>query len=259
VTERRGIIVIATGRYVGYVRPLLDSVRRHRAADHVFVLSDTLEPGSSGSSGRAGRADGVTWLPWGHVPWPAPTLLRYHAITSYAALLRDTVDRLLYLDVDMRVVGSCEQLWGPDLIAVAHPGYRDTPPAERPYESRPASRAFTLGDASVPYVAGGVQGGSVETFLQVSATLRDAISADLAEGLIARWHDESHWNAFCAAAGGTVSVLGPEHCWPQSWVHTATDPAPVVLALDKDHHRLRGTRAGWRSRARSLTRVLRTP
>jgi FkbM family methyltransferase len=57
------------------------------------------------------------------------------------------------------------------------------------------------------------------------------IDADLKRGVIAQWHDESHWNAYLAKEPPQVS-LPPPYCWGEP---EGCPPGTRILALAKDH------------------------
>jgi len=67
---------MATGRYQRFLPELVDTARRHVVGlERVFVLSERRPSLDSGDLP-------VVWLPWGHAPWPLPTLMRYSALTA---------------------------------------------------------------------------------------------------------------------------------------------------------------------------------
>ena len=56
------------------------------------------------------------------------------------------------------------------------------------------------------------------------------IEIDLNNGLIAKWHDESHLNWWYANFGG--HLLNPEYCFDEKSKHL-TGLLPRVIAVDK--------------------------
>lgn len=191
-------------------------------------------------------------LPYGRLSWPYPTLWRYHAIASYADVFRaHEVTHLVYTDVDMRVIHEVPELFGPSLVAVRHPGYVDQTWTDLPFCADRASTAYFAPSASSRYVCGGVQGGETERYLAAVEHLRGNILDDFRGGVMATWHDESHWNRYVDSCDdGEIIVLGSEFCWPEST--PGASPAPKILALDKDHHALRGTRPSFRARVSAV-------
>ncbi|GAW51913.1 MULTISPECIES: hypothetical protein [unclassified Nocardioides] len=237
-TTRVGLIVIATGRYVEFVDQLLASAHEHVAGLHrLYVLSDRRPPDDPR----------IVWLPWGHIGWPYPTLLRYRAIAAHQDILREC-DILVYSDVDMRFVASFDMTQIRGIFAVSHPGYVGATPDSLPYERNPASQAYVPVGSGLEYFAGGVQGGRAEIYLDACEQMAARVQEDLNAGIVPVWHDESIWNGWLIDHPPDL-VLGSEYCTPE----TAAGPQSVLLALDKDHARLRGT--PWQ--VRSVERLVR--
>lgn len=236
--RRPSIVLIATGRYQTFVPAVVASAWRHLVGlDQVFVISDARPAGDSS----------VTWLPWGHSPWPYPTLLRYRAITAYEEIL-GAADTLLYCDVDMRMQRDIEIPAIDGTLAVRHPGYVGVRADELPYERRIESTSCIPAGEGSTYFAGGVQGGAALAYLNACKTMAGWIQADLARGIVPVWHDESAWNRFCATNAPEL-ILPESYCSPDN----EQNAGAFIVALDKNHDRLRGTaltvRAGKRYRA----------
>lgn len=218
------VVAIATGRYAAFVPALVAGVQRHIVGlDRIFVLADhPLETNGP-----------VCWLPWGHVGWPFPTLLRYRAMTAYRDLLSNT-DVLLYTDVDMRFVRDIDLREVTGTLAVHHPGYGNLPPDQLPYERRPESRcSIPIGEGK-HYFAGGIQGGESAAYLSACEIMAAWLQDDLSRGVIPVWHDESAWNKYCSVQPPTQE-LPREYCQPE---YEASDNA-FIIALDKNHDQLR--------------------
>jgi histo-blood group ABO system transferase len=242
---RVALVVIATGRYDEFVPALVAGATAHvLGLERIFVMSDA----------SPNREEMVTWLPLGHIPWPYPTLLRYRAMTGYRDILEQS-DVLLYVDVDMRFQRSVDLPPMKGTLAVQHPGCIAMPPNELPYERRVNSTScITLGEGS-SYFAGGVQGGDAGAYLKACATMAHWIHVDLENGVIPLWHDESAWNRYCIVHPPEV-VLPDAYCSPEYVGQTDA----FIVALDKDHDRLRETplsarmARGWQRKKSNLMR-----
>lgn len=247
---RRGLVCVATGAYVDFVKQLRDAVEGADLADVVFLLTD------SDHHLKAIRQESgcvpVLALPWGRLPWPYPTLWRYHAIAMYGPHFLSEVSHLVYIDVDMRPVLPCPELFGDRVFAVRHPGfYLENDHRKLPFERSLKSAAAVRSSRESIYVAGGVQGGPVEAYLEAVGELRDRCTGDYLAGVQAQWHDESHWNRYVSDNAQSIRVLPPDFCWPEAW-DVPSGVSPRILALDKDHHALRGTNASFADGARGL-------
>ena len=241
---------LATGRYEALFDSFASSVGEMGVADTLFLLTDS--PRRLARPTQRVQSVKIVTLPLGHLSWPLPTLWRYHAISSYESVIRSEVTHLLYSDVDMRPVGACDALWGETLVAVQHPGYLGTTDHHvLPFERNRDSRAVVSSNAESVYVAGGVQGGPVDAYMRAVHQLSTACLDDYLDGVQARWHDESHWNSFVASNRQDVTILPADYCWPEKWVPPATIK-PRLLALDKDHHGLRGTQPALYERIQPL-------
>jgi histo-blood group ABO system transferase len=106
------------------------------------------------------------------------------------------------------------------------------------------------------YVAGGIQGGPVDEYLTAASTIRKRIEQDYMSGITAIWHDESHWNRYVFDNSDDMTILGPQFCWPETWPVPRGVSDPRLLALDKNHHALRGTKPSVGERSKSQIRRL---
>jgi histo-blood group ABO system transferase len=238
------LVVVATGRYIEFVAPLLRSAQQHVVGlTKAFVLTDVRPAKEVGSE--------VVWLPWGRTPWPFGSLLRYRALTAYADVLSE-VDVVLHIDADMNFVGPVDVSTTMGLFAVQHPGLVGTPPTELPYERRRESHAYVAAGEGERYVAGGVQGGSTAEDLAACHLMAEWLQRDLERGVVPVWHDESTWNRYCITYPPAV-VLPVEYCTPD----LAHSTGARIIAITKDHDRYREVPSLarlWRRSGRQIKR-----
>ncbi len=223
-----GLLVIATNKYIQFVPPLWESAQRYFLADgghnvRLFVFTN-----------QPAVPPGACRIEQEHLPWPCPTLLRYHFFCqSYAQL--ESCDYLYYCDADMLFTAPVGPEVLGDLVATLHPGYYDRPAGALPYERRPDSAAFVPLAQGRRYYAGGFNGGRTACFMAMALELVDMINRDMQRNLVARWHDESYFNRFLVDHPPTVE-LPPAYCYPGR----KTIPFErKLVALDKDHAALR--------------------
>ena len=222
------LIVIATGRYKEFLGQFLESAYLNvRGLRGIYVLSDERPPPMYAK---------IHWLPWGHLPWPLPTLLRYQAIAGYRTEF-PTDGVLVYVDIDMRFVGPVDFRSITGVFAVEHPGYVNAGPEQLPYETRPESAFALEASAGSKYFCGGVQGGESTIFLEAVQELAGRIQIDLDKGVVPIWHDESAWNWWCAN-NRPNQVLSSDYCTPD---HVGS-PSARIIAISKNHHYFRGGR-----------------
>lgn len=220
-----GLLIIATNKYSQYVQPLVESAEDWFLLSHevtYFVFTDQPAP------------PGVVRIEQPHLPWPGPTLMRYHILLARSEQL-ERMDYLFYVDADMRFVGPVgDEILG-ERVATLHPGFYQARRRAFTYETRPASRACVAPHEGHAYYAGGFGGGTSAAYLAMAHALRDAIDEDSRRGLTAVWHDESHLNRYLIDHPPTVT-LSPAYCYPESW---RLPFERRLLALDKDHAAMR--------------------
>jgi len=89
-------------------------------------------------------------------------------------------------------------------------------------------------DEGKVYYAGGFNGGTTESFLEMSKTIKERINKDLEKNIIAIWHDESQMNRYFI--DNPPKVLSPSYCYPESW---NIPFEKKILALNKNHKEIR--------------------
>jgi histo-blood group ABO system transferase len=228
-----GVLVIATGKYRIFVDPLVQSINENFLPQYektVFVFSDS----------EMAPQDGVTVLRITNRPWPEMTLFRYAIFRDHAGAF-EGVDYLFYLDADMRIVGYVGSEILSDLTAVLHPTFAKATRSEFSYEDNPTSQAYVSENEGARYFCGGVQGGRTAVYLEAVRVMAERIDVDSSAGIVAKWHDESHWNRYLIDHPPT-KVLSPSYCCPEG---ASLDRPVKIVALDKDHTEFRGASTVW--------------
>lgn len=196
--------------------------------------------------------------------WPDATLLRYQFFNDHIDAIRENF--LLYLDADMEIQHSfrakINTLWKKDRLSlVQHPGYYRPRGLERlwlylghpvlavrdafelvkvggigAWERNPASRAFVERRLRNRYVCGGCWMGPRQEIAGMIEDLAAATRQDQLDNFTAKWHDESHLNAYFATHG--AELLGPEWCYADGYRNLARI-TPIVRAVEKGENRNR--------------------
>lgn len=225
-----GLLVMATGRYVEFVEPLVASAKQYFCPGHhvtYYIFTDRyLAP-----------QEDVVCIYQKRLGWPYDTMKRNHVYeTNYEAY--EGVDYLFACDADMLFVDVVGDEILSERVATLSPGFAPGSPFPRhrgAYETNPLSTAYVRDDEGDSYFAGGFFGGTSEEFLKITRTTDANIDIDLANGIIAEWHDESHWNRYCIDNPPTV-ILSPSYCYPENW---KMPYKRRLLALDKNHEEIR--------------------
>lgn len=219
-----GIVIIATGKYDRFIAPLLNSLATFlpQYSKVVYLFND--------------KEEGVGWyndivinrIKVEHQPFPYPTLMRYKWIASIGTIVN--TDYLFYSDVDMRMVNVGEEVLQ-SLVAVLHPGFYQ---GGGSWETNHNSLAYIEPEKRKKYYAGGFQGGWSGNYLRAAKYMSNNIQQDLDKGVVAVWHDESHWNKYLTE--NTFTELTPSHCYPEG---AALPFEQKIIALNKNHNEVR--------------------
>jgi hypothetical protein len=118
-----------------------------------------------------------------------------------------------------------------NIIAVKHAGFVNGGWGSN--NVHPESTAFIPEELRKTYYAGGFQGGARDTYMNMAFELSKNIAADESKGIIAEWHDESHFNKYLCDKEPVA--LGHEYCMPEDNI----TKDPKILALLKDHAAIR--------------------
>jgi histo-blood group ABO system transferase len=219
-----GLLIVATGKYDRFVDPLIESARKHFCTDQevtFFVFAD----------GKIGEASDVVRVYQEKMGWPYDTMLRNAIYLEHKDLFASQ-DYLYALDADMLFVDTVgSEVFG-ERVATLHFGFigkRGT------YETDPKSCAYVRQREGEYYFAGGFFGGSRDEFLNILSETTRQVYDDLIQGIIALWHDESHWNRYCIDHPPTV-ILSPSYCHPES---LDFGYQRKLVALDKNHKEVR--------------------
>lgn len=196
--KKVGVCLVATGKYHQFLERVAKSCYSRFVKPHqleFFVFTDAISSVPEEYSGCAVHRYFVE-----RKGFPGDTLYRYHyMLKAEADLVR--MDHIFYMDVDYWVCNPAEtdKLLVEGLVAVKHlhnlhpqPGRIKGSP-----ELNPASTACIPADKSMQfYFCGGFQGGSSGAYIQAMKDISAAIDTDDRNGVMAVWHDESHWNRY---------------------------------------------------------------
>lgn len=208
-----GILYICTGRYSSFWEGFYHSAQEFmfNGADlrfYVFTDNESL---------LRSYIPNVMFIYSKAEPWPFPTLMRFRTFLAQEA--KYDVDYLLFCNANLRVTSSINisDVFGDsELFATVHPGYEGKITSSFPYELNSKSRAYT--EIRAPdYVCGGFNGGKKSAFLGLCSTLNDRIQKDLDEGIIAIWHDETHFNRYYAENICKFNLITADYCFPEGW------------------------------------------
>lgn len=220
--------IISTRNYIQFVQPLVDSIEKYFLIDHDILINLFTDQDAVIVHNRADIK--IHKIP--SYGFPDATLLRYHIMTG----IDYDCDYIFYLDSDMLInnfVG--DEILG-DLVAVRHPGYFISN-GWGSENCNTKSVAYAAPQYQKKYFAGGFQGGSKIAYCHVMDVMRKRIDIDNSNGVMAQWHDETHWNRLLIDSLYKLTELNPSYCMPQAWskrVYSKIEHLPAkILALEK--------------------------
>lgn len=221
--KKIGVAIIATANYRVFAGPLIRSIRRNFLPGHevtVFLFTD----------GDYAPAPGLKVIQVEHSAWPGMAIRRYPIFREHEAEFGE-MDYLYYLDADMRVTMQVgDEILG-DLVGVIHPGFHDKTRQQFTYESRSESTAFISPNEGSHYFCGACQGGTTAEYLKAVRHMAEKIDEDERNGIVARWHDESHWNRYLIDHPPSL-ILSPSYCcYPDG---RSADFEPRISVVLKD-------------------------
>lgn len=262
-----GIISVAIGEmYADYWQALAKSVDEHWSAFldvKMFVLTD--QPRLLSQADLGLERISYEAFPVESFGWPEATLLRFELMEQYGNVIGG--EFVLYLDADMRVHSLPDQKLFADTkeygaVMVQHPGYYRPRRlhqllafyASSPWrviadlrkilvegglgewETRPRSSAFTPRKLRKEYLCGGAWIATRESMLRLVSKLAIEIRNDSENGIIARWHDESHLNALHARE--PFRTVPPRYCFSNK-IGNLRGIVAIIEAVEKGERRIR--------------------
>ena len=221
-----GLLIISTNKYIRFLQPLITSadkflLKNQEVTYFVFTNEDV----------ELFTERNVVKINVEHKDWPWMTLGRYKIFNESRKELSE-MDYLFYSDADMKFVSEVGDEIISERVATQHPGFygsKGTP------ETNPNSLAYIDPNDQNQYFAGGFNGGTSEEYLKMAKNLADNIDIDFKNGIIAKWHDESHMNRYFFDNTPT-KILNPSYCYGES-MNIPFDKK--LIALDKNHEEVR--------------------
>jgi len=208
--KKIALITIATGKYLSFLPELYETASKHflPGKDVKFVLfTDNIKYAEKITAGHGAKIFYIK-----HKQWPFVTLKRWHAFSEAERYLRDNFGYLYYIDADMVFHDDINDEIIGDLVATKHPGFYNKPRETFIYETRKESTAYVAPEEGEFYFIGAFQGGRTDLYLKAVNEMKKKTDQDLEKDMIAAWHDESHWNRYCARHKPDI-ILSPSYCY----------------------------------------------
>lgn len=235
-----GILVTATRRYIQLIPPLHASFERYFLPHHTkryFVFTDS----------KKSLPQGIEVVPIVHQSWPSASLLKFHRAVSIADKLSE-LEAFYICDADMRAVAEVGEEILPTrtqpLIGVRHPYEVHERRVITSIERNQQSTAYVAEDETFPYyLRGGFLGGRTKELLSAAATIQANIDADLKKGIVAIFHEESHWHRYYVSHPRRFKVISHAYSYNERLFRGDPDfaalygrdiPSPKIIDLAKN-------------------------
>jgi hypothetical protein len=254
-----GVMTIATNIYIDYWADMIRSADKYPSEQfeitfHVFTDNVNL---AQKVARKLNNVQVQVHLIPAYV-WPEATLLRYSVFLEYINSLNQ--EYLMHLDADMLFVSSPweefqKSLANFSICLVEHPGFwrpsglsyieffiknpmnlfKDfyrviENGALGAWEKRSESTAYVRRRYRSKYFCGGIWFGDNSAIHGLIENLAKNVSEDSSNGIMAKWHDESHLNKW--SSQNQHAVLGPHFCFDQTYPQLV-DLQPKILAIRK--------------------------
>lgn len=251
-------VTVATNVYIDYFRNLVESIHRSLPDTdnlRLHVFTNEVEKAELIANDYPGISLTVNRIP--NLGWPDATLSRYKYLSGVASIHSGIVayiDADMLINADVRKMLFSESTYG-KMVFVEHPGYwrskgwnlinfylrhpsyllRDL----RTYilfggigswETDTKSAAFVPRSHRSRYLCGGFWFGPSQAVGSFCDDQIMSIDKDFKNGIMAKWHDESHLNEW--ASRTSYRYLSPQYCFSES-AENLFSLTPLIIAVEK--------------------------
>lgn len=227
-----GILYICTGKYSIFWKDFYLSMEKNfikNSEKHYFVFTDNSKIDFEEDNPRIHR------IYQEDLGWPNNTLMRFHIFLKQEKEL-ENMDYLFFFNanllIEKEIIGSEFLPISENLLATIHPGFYNKKRTLFTYENNKKSTAFINKNQGEYYFAGGLNGGKTKAFIEAMKSIRDNVDTDNKNNIIAKWHDESHWNKYLLNRID-IKILQPSYLYPEGW---SLPFSSIILIRDKNKY-----------------------
>ncbi len=236
--HKYGYLSIATNQYIDYWKSMIESASTvFKLEDQVSFFVFTDQEDYCREVAAKYPLLNISVIEIDSLKWPEATLLRYRLYSKHAHLFNAEI--LCHIDADMLFLANpfnylTPNEWINGVALVSHPGYFRVQGSGTPFrqalkdfyrvvrigglgtwETRNQSTAYVKRKNRSVYVCGGSWMARHEEFIRLVSNLNSSTDADLLNGVVAKWHDESHLNRW--ASENRFTLLNPSFCYDSSY------------------------------------------
>jgi hypothetical protein len=212
------IFYICTGKYDIFWHDFHKSAEKHFCENfekHYFVFTDSQSISSS---------ENVSVIYQDNLGWPMIACYRYRILLRVEAELKG-FKAMAFFNANAMFVDdvSYEDFFGniqQSLVCALHPLFPKENAANAPFETRVESTAYVPLENRYHYCQSAISAGTAESYMKMLRILAANTEADLARGIVALWHDESHWNSYVnndPQIRENLHVLSQSYMYPESF------------------------------------------
>ncbi|XP_067411406.1 histo-blood group ABO system transferase 1-like [Emydura macquarii macquarii] len=171
--------------------------------------------------------------------WQDISMNRMDIISSYIrSHWRYEVDYLYSIDIDVQLFEHIGVEIIDTLVGTINSWQYTKPRESNSYESRPESRAaIPRGEGDFYYTAS-FYGGSVSEVYKLTTACFKGVTEDRANGIEAKWHEESHLNKYLLYHKPT-RLLSPEYNWDEKLIRPPIVKVKRLSSVRKDRKEIR--------------------
>ena len=231
------ITFIGTNKYLNFLPKYYENTKE-------YFLPNTEKVFLAFTDGDGDFPDDIKVFNQEHLEWPYITLKRFEIINKARTVIEDC-DWLVFIDADALPVDTIteeEFFTDKPLFGVHHPCHALAMEPHNKYpgafETDIKSRAHvTESDDTTMYWQGCLWGGKIPEVCAMIDELMERTNLDLKDGIVAKWHDESHINKYFIENKDNVHTLGPQYAFPEVFAdHCHFSPKIVHLAKDNSKY-----------------------
>lgn len=212
--EKIGILYICTGKYSIFWKDFYLSMEESFITDyerHYFIFTDNAFIDFENINPRIHKVYQKD------LGWPDNTLMRFHTFLQIEKELSN-MDYLFFFNANLIIKEkiTAEEFLPKQqhkLLATLHPGFYNKDRKKFTYENNKRSTAFIDKGQGEYYFAGGLNGGKTPDFIEAVKYMKKNVDVDKSNNIIAKWHDESHWNKYLIGRND-VKILPPNYLYP---------------------------------------------
>jgi len=209
------ILYVCTGKYTVFWKDFYSTCEKRfipEAEKHYFVFTDANEIDFEKENNN------ISKIFQNNLGWPNNTLLRYEMFLRIKETL-SSFDYIFFFNANIIFNETItKDMFLPNdsqnYVAAIHSGYFNKKVNKYPYDRNIKSLAYIPNGNGGKYYQGAINGGKTKDFIEAITLMDKNIKEDQKNGIVAKWHDESHWNKFLLNRKD-VKILNPGFLYPE--------------------------------------------